>query len=149
MRCRLRSALPLLDRLAEEYGINIAIHNHGRKIPFGFCWELDRAFQQTSRRIGLCLDTAWALDAREDPLAMAERYADRLYGVHLKDFTFDRAGNPEDVIIGTGNLRLPAFLRTLRAVNFQGYLSLEYEGDENNPLPSVQQCLVRMKQEIA
>ena len=42
-----------------------------------------QVFASTSPRIGLCLDTAWALDAHEDPVAMAGKFADRLYGVQF------------------------------------------------------------------
>jgi sugar phosphate isomerase/epimerase len=70
-----------------------------------------------------------------------DRYGDRLYGVHLKDFVFDDQGNHEDVIIGTGGLDLPEFLRRLKGVGFDGYMSIEYEGDVDDPLPAVIECV--------
>ena len=102
---------------------------------------LAQVFASTSPRIGLCLDTAWALDAHEDPVAMAEKFADRLYGVHLKDFIFDRAGRQSDVVIGEGNLDLPKMLALLEANERTASVIIEYEGDIANPGPALTQCV--------
>lgn len=139
-------ALPLLERLCNEYGIKLAVHNHGRKHRYGSYMQLDELFGKTTSNIGLCLDTAWMLDSGENPVATAEKYADRLYGVHVKDFIFDRNGAPEDVIVGTGNLDLPQLFATLTSNGFSGYLTLEYEGDEKNPVPSVRECVEKLGQ---
>lgn len=139
-------ALPLLEQLCGEYGVKLAVHNHGRKHRYGSYAQLDDLFKRTSPAIGLCLDTAWMMDSGEDPIDAMEKYADRLYGMHLKDFVFARNGKPEDVVIGKGNLDLPKLFDTMARVNFSGYLTLEYEGDEQNPVPSVQQCVEQLRQ---
>ena len=142
-------ALPLLERLCQEYDINLAVHNHGRKHRYGRGQQLDELFGNTSPRIGLCLDTAWLLQVGEDPVQAARRYRERLYGVHLKDFVFDEEGRPEDVIVGTGGLDLPALMGELRDLGFTGYLSLEYEGDPEDPLPKVKECIAAVRRAIA
>ena len=81
------------------------------------------------------------LDSGEDPLAVAKKFRDRLYGVHIKDFIFDRAGNAQDVISGTGVLALDDFARYLADSGFNGSLTLEYEGEPENPVPSLQACV--------
>jgi len=129
------------ERLAEEYDVRLGIHNHGGHHWLGSSQMLEHVFANTNDRIGLCLDTAWALDSREDPVAMAERFGTRLYGVHVKDFVFDRARQPEDVVVGQGNLDLPAFLGTLEKVGFNGAMVLEYEGDVENPVPALTSCV--------
>lgn len=138
-----------IEKLCDEYDINAAIHNHGRNHSYGSYEVLQEAFDATSPRIGLCLDTAWALDAGEDPIEGVERFADRLYGVHLKDFTFDAEGNHEDVIIGTGELDLPELMRRLEAVEFDGFLALEYEGNADDPLEEVEECARVVRKAIA
>ena len=40
-----------------------------------------------------------------------EKFGKRMYGVHVKDFVFDRAGKWEDVVVGTGNLKLKEFMK--------------------------------------
>jgi sugar phosphate isomerase/epimerase len=129
------------EKLADKYDINVAIHNHGGRHWLGSAAMLNAVFNQTSARIGLMLDTAWALDSGEDPLVMIDRFGDRLYGVHVKDFVFDRARKPQDVVVGTGNLRLPDMFATLKAISFAGHTILEYEGDVDNPVPALTECV--------
>jgi len=129
------------ERVADEFDLRLAIHNHGGRHWLGNTQMLAQVFASTSPRIGLCLDTAWALDAHEDPVAMAGKFADRLYGVHLKDFVFDRAGRQSDVVIGEGNLDLPKMLALLRANERTASVVIEYEGDIDNPVPALTQCV--------
>ena len=129
------------EALADEYGINCAIHNHGRHDWLGSSRELRKTFGETTERIGLCLDTAWALDAGEDPVKMAAEFADRLYLLHVKDFVFDRAGKPEDVVAGEGNLKLEALLSEMKTAHFEGCAIIEYEGDPNNPVPAIRRSV--------
>jgi sugar phosphate isomerase/epimerase len=89
----------------------------------------------------LCLDTGWAIDGKQDPVALAKKYRDRLYGVHFKDFVYQRVRKPVDVIIGEGLLDLPAFLAVLKELDYSEPISFEYEGDPGNPIPAVRKCV--------
>jgi sugar phosphate isomerase/epimerase len=141
--------LELAEKLCAEYGLKAALHNHGRHDPNGSVWRLEEIFSSTCDNIGLCLDTAWMIDAGEDPIEVAEKFAGRLYGVHVKDFIFNRAGKPEDIIVGEGNLDLPGFLRKLVDVEFDGFFTLEYEGDVDNPVPSTKKCVEAIRRAAA
>ena len=143
------TGLDLVERLCQEYGKRIAIHNHGRRHRLGSVWALEELFERCSANVGLCLDTAWMIDSGEDPVQMARKFADRLYGVHLKDFVFDRAGKVEDVTVGQGNLDLPAMLGLLGEIGFDGYFTLEYEGDVDNPVPAVAKCVQAIREVLA
>lgn len=136
------------EKLADEYNLHLAIHNHGGRHWLGNSEMLRTVFAQTSPRIGLMLDTAWALDAGEDPVGMADKFAQRLYGIHLKDFTFDRARKHRDVVVGTGNLDLAKLAATLGKNNYQGQMILEYEGDVENPVPALSECVANIKKEL-
>ncbi len=136
-----QKAVQIAAQLGDEYDLNCGIHNHGGYHWLGNMQMLDHVFANSPKRVGLCLDTAWALDAKQDPLKMAEKYADRLYGVHIKDFIFDRARQQTDVIVGTGNLDLPALLKTMTANDFDGMVVLEYEGDVEDPVPALTDCV--------
>ena len=140
-----KDALPLIEKLCDEYGIKIAIHNHGKYHRFGFEEQLDEYFAMSSKNIGLLLDTGWALDSKIDPIKMIHKYKDRLYGVHLKDFTFDEHGEPEETVVGTGELDVAGVLNALREVGFNGYISLEYEGDTSDPVPRITACVENVK----
>lgn len=129
------------ERLAEEFGINLAIHNHGGRDWLGSSAMLENVFAGTNERIGLCLDTAWALDSGEDPIRMVEQFAPRLYALHIKDFVFDGARKPMDVIVGTGNLDLTMLMSLLKKIDFNGHAVLEYEGDVDDPVPALKRCV--------
>jgi sugar phosphate isomerase/epimerase len=136
-----------LTKLCDEYDINVALHNHGKRIRWGTSETLNEAFAVASPRIGLCLDTAWCIDAGENPVEWLELFGNRLYGVHLKDFAYDNGGR-RDVIVGRGGLDLPAFMRRLEQLGFDGYMSVEYEGDVDDPLPSAIECVNEIKSVI-
>lgn len=134
------------EKLADRFDINVAIHNHGGRHWLGSAAMLRNVFANTTERIGLCLDTAWALDSNENPLEMAEIFGNRLYGVHIKDFLFDRARKPQDVVAGQGNLDLGKFIATLRKVGFNGACVLEYEGDVDDPVPALTRCAAAVRE---
>ncbi len=134
--------------LAEKYDIHLALHNHGGAHWLGNAASIAHLFSQTSPRIGLCLDTAWALQAHEDPLAMVGRFGERLYGVHIKDFVFDRSGTPTDVVVGEGNLDLGRLQTVLSDVEFEGYIVLEYEGDVHDPVPALKNCVAAVREHM-
>lgn len=133
--------LKVVEKLCKQYNKKIAIHNHGRNHQFGSVTALKKLFAESSPNVGLCLDTAWALDSGEDPIEMAEIFKDRLYGVHIKDFVFDSQGKPQDVTVGTGGLNIDKLAEFLVANHFDGFLTLEYEGDVDNPVPALKKCV--------
>ena len=133
--------LETAEALCEEFGMRIAIHNHGRRHHLGSVPALEELFRRSSPRVGLCLDTAWMLDSGWNPVEVAKQFRERLYGLHVKDFVFTRAGKPEDVVVGTGNLDLDGLLRLLVETNFDGYVTLEYEGNVDNPIPPTAKCV--------
>lgn len=137
-------ALRNVERLADQYDVNLGIHNHGGYDWLGNSTILKYIFSKTSKRIGLHLDTAWAIDAKQDPVKMVEQFSDRLFGVHVKDFVYDRARKPTDVIVGEGNLDLPKFMAALKSINFNGPLVIEYEGDVENPVPALKRCVAAL-----
>jgi sugar phosphate isomerase/epimerase len=146
------NAFDSLDRLVEEFNINIAIHPHG---PVGrdmlHRWYsaeviLD-AVRNHNRRIGTCLDTGHLIrsaqpphNRRLDPAQQIRVMGARNFGLHLKDHNNERR---TDVVFGRdgGVLNVPEILRALREVRFNGYIAIEYEANENNPTPDVRACL--------
>jgi len=147
--CGDRQAAPdvfkMLERLGDEYDINCALHNHGRKQWHGYVWAMEDVIASTSPRIGLCLDTAWLIDVQADCVGTFEKLRARVYGVHIKDFVFDRAGKKQDVVVGTGNLDLDAFVKALVDADFGGYVTLEFGTSEPDPVPSTIQCVQNIK----
>ena len=134
-----------VEKLAEQYELKLGIHNHGGYDWLGNNVILKHVFDRTGPRIGLHLDTAWAIDAKQDSVRLVEQFASRMFGVHVKDFVYTPQRQPKDVIIGTGNLDLPGLMKTLKQINFTGPLVIEYEGDVENPVPALRQCVEALK----
>ncbi len=87
-------------------------------------------FGLTSPSVGLCLDTAWCIDSGEDPVEWLDRFGDRLYGVHFKDFTYSRDRIRKDEVVGEGILDLPAFLAAFKKMPNVISAVVEYEGQD-------------------
>ncbi len=142
-------AVAQADRWAAEYDMRLAIHNHGGKHWLGNSQMLKHVLSKCSDRVGLCIDTAWCLHAGENPVDWLETFAGRVFAIHFKDFVFDRNGKHEDVIVGQGALDLPAFLKGLKAIDFNGPAAIEYEADVDNPVPALTECVARMREVIS
>jgi sugar phosphate isomerase/epimerase len=120
-----KDAYELLDRLSEEYGINLAIHNHPKPSPY---WSPDiilDAVKGRSKRIGACADTGHWMRSGIDPLGAVKKLEGRIISSHFKDL--NRMGAGEDVIWGTGQGKAKEILAELYRQGFKGVLSIEYE----------------------
>ena len=133
------------EALAEEFDMKLGIHNHGGYHWLGNADSLDWVFGKSSKRVGLCMDTAWAIDAKMDPVEWVDKYAERLYNVHFKDFTYNSDRTHNDVPVGTGILDLEKLLSALEGIGYDGISVLEFEGDPANPEPALTQCVAQMK----
>jgi sugar phosphate isomerase/epimerase len=142
------TAVPKTAERAEQFGLHIPIHCHGGYMFGGSPDVLDHLMKIGGPRIGLCIDTAWCMQIgpkQGQPIEWAKKYADRLYGLHYKDFTFDRNAQWHDVVVGSGNLDLPNFVKTLNEVHFKGFCVIEYEADIENPVPALSKCVQQMR----
>ena len=143
-------ALPLLARLTQEYGLPIAIHNHGpADTRFGTSALIRQHLVPLPTSVGLCVDTGHFQRVGEDPLAAIEEFGDRVHGIHLKDMVPNAEGNYEDVIVGRGSLDLADLVKLLKKIGFKGYFSLEYESDPQDPLPAMRECLAELRKACA
>lgn len=131
-----------LDKLVAEYGIRIAIHNHGPGSRYSKVADVLNAIKGHHQNIGACADLGHYIRSTEDPVKAIHLLAGRLYGIHLKDFDAETA-NAKGVILGRGHLDVEGVFTALRKVNFpaDGFLSLEYEENPDDPIADVQQCL--------
>ncbi len=135
----------LAEKLADEYDIKMGIHNHGGYDWLGSVNMLKYVMSVTSPRIGVCLDTAWAMQTGTPALDFIEPLAGRIFAAHVKDFVFKRDGKWEDVVVGKGNLPLAGLFDKLEKIGFNGPAILEYEGDVNDPTPALTECVKEMK----
>ena len=126
--------LPLIEQRVKKTGVGLAIHNHGpgdRNFP-----TPDKAYdavRQLDRRIGLCIDVGHTVRAGADPVECVLKYGDRLLDMHMKDVT-RAAPNGKEVPVGRGVIDIPALLRALVKVHYQGVIAFEYELEPKDPL---------------
>ncbi len=141
-----KDAFDSLQQLVGEYDIRIAIHNHG---PEDENWRRPEwimdAIGDLDPRIGACADLGHFIRADVDAVDAIESLGERVLGVHLKDF--DEEGN--DVVLGDGRLDLAAALAALKEIGFDGPLSLEFEGDQEDPVPKMLEALKRVREALA
>jgi hypothetical protein len=97
-------------------------------------------FEMGIQSFSLRHDTGHFIRSGIDPVEALRRFGARLHGVHLKDFVSEGA-LAEGCILGAGKLDLGAVFRTLRAIEFRGALSLEYERNPEAVVPDLIECL--------
>jgi inosose dehydratase len=135
----------LLDKLVEEYGVNIAIHNHGPGAKYDKIDDVVNAVKDHHPRIGGCVDTGHYLRSKENPVEALERLKDRVYGVHMKDVKDAKVFK----ILGEGDLDVLGCLKVLQKIKYKYCLALEYEENSKNPVPDLEICLANMRQAMA
>lgn len=82
---RLCDGLNRLGKVAADRGFRLCYHHHMGTVVQTAA-ETDRMLANTDKRyVFLCYDTGHFTFAGEDPLAMLEKYVDRVGHVHLKD----------------------------------------------------------------
>ncbi len=124
---RIRKLIPCV----EEYGVKLALENHG---DFS-CAEIERILEEfDSKHVGTVLDTGNALRMGEDPRENIEILKDRVLMVHAKDlrpldgFPGNDPRGFSCVPAGEGITDFPAIFDALTEVGFSGYILVEISG---------------------
>lgn len=141
-------AIPKVRAWSREFGVRVGIHCHGGYMFGGQPDVLRYLIDLGTPEIGLCIDTAWAMQIgpmRGQPVEWVRQFAGQITGIHYKDFVFSANGQWKDVVVGTGNLDLPAFVQALDESGFDGVAVIEYEGDADNPEPALKRCVESMR----
>ncbi len=130
-------ALDAVEKMAKEYNIRIAIHNHGpsdKKYPSPM--DVLRLVKDRDDRMGLCIDVGHTVRLGEDPVEVIKQCARRLYDFHIKDVTEATAkGKPTEV--GLGVIDIVGVLKALVGMRYAFHVGLEYEEKETDPMPGV------------
>ena len=99
-------------------------------------------------RIGLCIDIGHTKRINRDPEQDVRDYFDRVFDIHIKD-VIASTQEGETCIIGRGVINFQTFLKSLKDMGYNGTLALEYEADENDPLPGMMESLGYVKGVLA
>ncbi|MBN2505521.1 MAG: ThuA domain-containing protein [Verrucomicrobia bacterium] len=137
------AALDGIGALADEYGINVALHNHDRNASPVY-WHPDhiaKLCEGRTRRLGACADVGYWLRAGIDPIAGVRALKDRLLTLQMHDL---HAPGPDghDVPWGTGAGRAEALIREVHRLGIRPTLwGLEYSHNWLESMPSIAQSI--------
>ncbi|PMR68613.1 myo-inosose-2 dehydratase [Halomonas heilongjiangensis] len=137
--------LPRLNEVADycqEQGVQIAYHHHlGTVIETEE--EIDRLMAGTRPSVGLLLDSGHLVGAGGDPLAVQQKYAERINHVHCKDIRREVLADVRNrdlsflegvlngmfTVPGDGYIDYTSLFRQLAASDYAGWLVVEAEQD--------------------
>ena len=168
--------IPLVSKLADEYQINIAIHNHPRPSRY---WSPDTLIKYTSgysKRLGSCADIGHWVRSGLDPVQMMKKLEGRIFELHMKDlhekpsaeytaFQMNRPApgaapppqgaprpqapeGPHDVPWGKGISNIKAVLEELKRQGFKGPIFAEYEYNWMNNAPEIAESIQYVKEVV-
>jgi len=115
--------MDLLDKLAAEYGVKVALHNHTQKEGFP---EAQLKQIGSRKNVGSGADTGHWLAAGVNALEGIKLLEGRIVALHFVDG--DKMGDGSHAVpYGTGVGEMGKILAELRRQKFTGVLSCEYE----------------------
>ena len=132
--------------MAEQYKINVALHNHPRPSRY---WHPDTVLAAIggSRYIGSCSDIGHWVRSGLDPVECLKKLDGHVLGLHFKDVKKDTPeGKYHDVIWGTGDSRVEAVIAELKRQHFKGPISAEYEYHWENNGPEIAESVKNFRE---
>ena len=139
------ATLPRIERFVMEYDIAVAIHNHGpTDVHFPGPRDALPIIQDMDPRVGVCVDLGHTTRTGVDIVEAIAEAGDRVLDVHVKDLG-DLLVAESQCIVGEGAMPFPEIFRQLVAMDYSGYVNLEYEIDAQDPLPGMLQSFSYMR----
>jgi sugar phosphate isomerase/epimerase len=129
-------AFDTIEKLCEEFAINVAIHNHPKPSRY---WNPDTVLEVCkgrSKRIGACADTGHWMRSELNPVEQLKKLEGRIISFHFKDLN-KFGGGAHDVPWGTGQGDVKAMLTEIRRQGIKGVFSVEYEHNWTSSLPEI------------
>jgi len=146
-----RETLPLIEKFAVEYNIKGAIHNHGPEDKnFPAPKDALDAVKGMDKRMGLCIDVGHTVRTGADVVEWVKVAGSqgRLLDMHFKDLA-DLMNSDSQVPVGEGKMPVRQIFAELIRQHYTGGVMLEYEIDENNPVPGMQKSFAYMRKVVA
>lgn len=143
------AALPRMEKFVKEYDIRIAIHNHGPEDKI-FPSPLDvlKAVKDMDERMGCCIDVGHCVRAGTDVVEAIHAAGPRLHNMHIKDLA-SFTDKESQVAVGQGKLPIREIFDALIKIRYPGWVDLEYEIHEKEPMPGVTESFAYMRGALA
>jgi sugar phosphate isomerase/epimerase len=138
----LPQVMDVVEKLAVEFNIKVAIHNHPPG-PNGFYWNPDTVLAAINGRsplLGVCADVGHYVRSGLDPVEVLKKLEGRLIALHFKDLN-EKSPQAHDVPWGTGISNAKGMLAELKRQKFKGVFCVEYEHNWENSVPEIAQCV--------
>ena len=94
------------------------------------------------------MDVGHTLRIGEDPVAVLQQCAPRLYDLPMKDVT-EATAKGASTEVGKGIIDVAAFLKTLVSQKYSSHAALEYEANADAPMPGIIESLAYMRGVLA
>jgi sugar phosphate isomerase/epimerase len=119
-----------LARLAGDAGVKLAVKPHVGQAIHDAATGLRLLDEVTEPALGLNFDPSHLFRAQETPQDVAPRWGSKIITSHFRDCPHreNPPGTPEQQTPGRGIVDIPATLRALKTVGYQGPLNLEIIG---------------------
>lgn len=139
------ATLPAVEKLVKEFNIKAAIHNHGPEDKhFPTPESVLDAVKGMDARLGLCMDIGHTSRTGVDIVEWIRKAGPRLLDMHVKDLK-DRLVARSQCPVGDGVLPLPAIVKQLRKMDYQGGMMLEYEIEPEDPIVGMAKSIYYLK----
>jgi len=78
----------MIDKLAGEYDIKVAIHDHPKPSRY---WDPEFTYDliKDLKHIGFCADVGHWKRSGLEPVAVLEKYGEKVFSLHFKDLVKD------------------------------------------------------------
>jgi sugar phosphate isomerase/epimerase len=144
-----REVLPAVEPFVKQYDIRLAIHNHG---PEDKQWpsplDILKVIEPMDHRIGLCIDVGHTARSGTDVVEAIHKAGPRLFDLHIKDLA-DMKVKESQVAVGDGKMPIRGIFEALNAIGYKGFVDLEYEIHEDDPLPGMIKSFAYMRGVLA
>ena len=133
----LAPVMDVVEKLAKEYNIKVAIHNHPG--PKSFYWNPDTVLAAVKGRsplLGSCADVGHWVRSGLDPVDCLRKLEGRVITLHFKDLN-EMSPKAHDVPWGTGISNVKGMQTELKRQHFQGAICVEYEYNWDNSAPEI------------
>jgi sugar phosphate isomerase/epimerase len=139
------ATLPRIEKFVKEYDIRLAIHNHG---PEDKIWhspyDVLKVVKDMDPRIGCCIDIGHACRAGANVPQAVRDVGPRLFNMHSKDL-LDYSSRESQVAVGEGIIPFREIFKSLIAIDYKGFVDLEYEIHGDDPMPGVIESFAFMR----
>ena len=119
-----------IDSLAGAYHLKVAIHEHWKGVSAYWHPDSVLAAIKGHPNFGVCADLGHWPKSGINPLDAVRKLEGHILGIHLKDIAAYNDPKLVDVRVGTGVVDFTAIFKELKRQNFNGYIYIERDAQE-------------------